>query len=451
MRRSDLHFLYFLPLAFAFSLPLTSALANVVGTDMQNFNTTTSGLDFVTVQSSETLKPGVINLGLFFNYAVNTLPYFDQTAAQNRTNFNDTVLGADLNAGIGLTRNWDFGVSLPQVVNQTVKDQNGARGEFQQTGQTETRINSKYRLFGDDSGGVALIGSLGFNMIQNNPWVGQGGGPIVDLEAAADTTWGRLAYGLNAGYRIRNPGTQIANSQVAPLKDQLIASGAVSYYFPQWNTKLISEIYGSYPSTSTNSNSDRSLSSLELLGGVKHDLTENLALHVGATAGLWRGVASPDWRVYTGLNYTFGPLWGKNDLSDPPIPPERQMVQIIPREPAPQPPVERYRTQNILFAFDSDKMLGNFAAVLAELAQHLRAGFRELVVEGHTDSIGSSAYNSKLSLRRANSIKYYLISKYGLDPRKIRAIGYGEKRPIADNGNYQGRQQNRRVEFEIKR
>ena len=52
------------------------AVANVIGTDTQNFNTTTDGLDFVTVQSSKTLEPGIINFGFFLNYAVNTLPYF---------------------------------------------------------------------------------------------------------------------------------------------------------------------------------------------------------------------------------------------------------------------------------------------------------------------------------------------------------------------------------------
>jgi outer membrane protein OmpA-like peptidoglycan-associated protein len=409
-----------------------AARANVVGSDMQNFNATTSGLDFVTVQSSETLKPGIVNLGLFFNYAVNTLPYFEATSTQSKTNFNDTVLGADLNAGLGLTRNWDMGISFPQILNQTVQDQNGARGEFSQTGSTEVRLNTKYRFYGDDSGGIAGIASIGMNRIQDNPWVGRDGGPSVNLEIAADTTVGRIAYGGNVGYRIRNPGTRIPNSQVAPLKDQGIASAAISYHVPDWNTKFIGELYGSFPTSNSSSNSDRSLSSAEILGGVKHDLTENLALHAG-------------------LNYTFGPLWGQNDLSDPPIPPQKHMVQIIPREPAPQPAVERYRTQKILFVFDSDRMIGNFQDVLDELVQHLSSGFRELVVEGHTDSIGPALYNEKLSLRRANAIRYYLVTKYGMDARKIMTIGFGMRRPIADNGNYQGRQQNRRVEFEIKR
>lgn len=444
---NPLFFLLFAAVAFSPTL----VCANVVGTDMQNFNATTSGLDFVTVHSSETLKPGIVNLGLFLNYAVNTLPYFEATSTQARTTFNDTVLGADLNAGLGLMRDWDIGISFPQVLNQSVKDQFSARGEFEKTGATEVRFNTKYRLFGNDSGGIAFIGSVGMNRIEDNPWVGKDGGPSVNLELAADTTVGRVAYGINGGYRIRNRGTQILNSQVEPLKDQIIASGAVSYHVPDWNTKFIGEVFGSFPAQSTTSNSDRTLSSGEILAGVKHDLTENLALHAGGGAGVVRGVASPDWRVYTGVNYTFGPLWGANDLSDPPIPPQKHMVQIMPREPAPQPPVERYRTQKILFVFDSDQMIGNYAAVLEELAEHLKSGFRELVVEGHTDSIGAALYNEKLSLRRANAIKRYLVSKYNMDARKISPIGFGERRPIADNGNYQGRQQNRRVEFEIKR
>ncbi len=433
---------------FAMNFPL-GASANVIGTDMQNFNATTSGLDFVTVHSSETLRPGIINLGLFFNYAVNTLPYFDSLNTQSRTNFNDTVLGADLNAGIGLMRNWDVGVSFPQILTQSVRDQNGPRGEFVQTGSAEVRLNTKYRLLGDDSGGVAAIASIGLNRIENNPWVGTGGGPTINLEMAADTTIDRIALGANVGYRIRNPGTPIAFSQVQPLKDQIIASGAVSYHVPAWNTKFIGEVFGSFPSQQTTSNSDRTLSSMEALLGAKHDLTQNLALHAGGGAGIIKGVASPDWRVYTGLNYTFGPLWGANELNDQAGASGSHLVKIIPPEPAPQ--VERFRTQHIHFAFDSDEMLGTYAAVLAELVEHLGKGFKQLVIEGHTDSIGSVAYNDRLSLQRANAIKAYLLKKYKIEPQRIATIGYGPRRPVGDNGNYQGRQRNRRVEFEIKR
>lgn len=424
------------------------ASANVVGTDAQNFNPLTSGLDFVTVHSSETLKPGIVNLGLFVNYAVNTLPYYDITP-QNRLNWNDSILGLDLNAGIGLGKNWDAGVSFPQVLRQTVENTAGTRGEFGATGATEIRLNTKYRLFGDDQGGFALVGSVNINRIENNPYVGSNPGPTFNVEAVADTLLNnRIAVGGNVGVRLRNPGERIANSIVIPLKNQFIASAAASYYLPDWDSKVIGEIYGSLPLESSDSFGDRSLTSLEALAGIKHDVTTNLAVHGGLATGLVRGVASPDWRVYTGLNYTFGPIWEKS----PPRPREEPILVPVARAPdEPASVTERFRTQAILFEFDSDKMVGNFAPALQELADHLSSGFRRLVVEGHTDSVGKALYNERLSLRRATAIKNYLVSHHRLEARKIEAIGYGARRPIADNGNFQGRQANRRVEFQITR
>jgi hypothetical protein len=73
---------------------LKSAKANVVGADTQNFNPITSGLDFVTVQSSATLSPWVFNFGYFLNYAVNSLPEYEEGGS--RTNFSDSLLSANL-------------------------------------------------------------------------------------------------------------------------------------------------------------------------------------------------------------------------------------------------------------------------------------------------------------------------------------------------------------------
>lgn len=439
----------------------TVARANVVGPDAQNFNPTTSGLDFVTVQSSETLKPGIFNLGLFLNYAVNSLPYFETN--QQRTDFNDSLLGLDLNAGVGIMPGWDVGISLPHILSQSVEDQAGARGEFEATGGTEIRINTKVRLLGDDSGGVALVASANFSRIENNPYAGEDAGPTFNFEAAADTTVGKIALGANLGYRMRSPGTKIPNSVGNPLGDQIIASAAASYLVADWSTKFIGEVYTSFAAQSSeDANDDRSLSSAELLLGAKHDINTNLALHAGFGTELAQGLASPDYRVYTGLNYTFGPVFKQPIASSKPEPTNKtrttvveeadeELIQQLATEQTADGPVERFRTQAILFEFDSDKMVGNYARVLAELAKYLKGGFRELIVEGHTDSIGSEAYNDKLSLRRAAAIKRYLVQKYGFTPRSVTALGYGERRPIADNGNYQGRQLNRRVEFKLRR
>jgi len=70
--------------------------------------------------------------------------------------------------------------------------------------------------------------------------------------------------------------------------------------------------------------------------------------------------------------------------------------------------------------------------------------FATALVEGHTDSVGSDAYNMKLSDRRAKSVFDYLTSR-GVDPSRLSSVGKGETMPIADNSTAEGRQQNRRV------
>jgi OOP family OmpA-OmpF porin len=66
------------------------------------------------------------------------------------------------------------------------------------------------------------------------------------------------------------------------------------------------------------------------------------------------------------------------------------------------------------------------------------------VVEGHTDSVGNDDYNLKLSQRRADSVRKYLVDK-GVPAARLEAKGYGEAQPVADNKTADGRAQNRRV------
>ncbi len=73
----------------------------------------------------------------------------------------------------------------------------------------------------------------------------------------------------------------------------------------------------------------------------------------------------------------------------------------------------------------------------------------EIEISGHTDNIGSKTYNKKLSQLRANAVKEYLVNK-GIDARRVKAVGYGEERPLASNDDEkEGRELNRRVEFKV--
>ena len=71
------------------------------------------------------------------------------------------------------------------------------------------------------------------------------------------------------------------------------------------------------------------------------------------------------------------------------------------------------------------------------------------VVEGHTDSVGTDAYNQNLSERRANAVRDMLVNQYGVGASRVSSVGYGESRPVADNATAEGRAINRRVEAEV--
>ena len=73
----------------------------------------------------------------------------------------------------------------------------------------------------------------------------------------------------------------------------------------------------------------------------------------------------------------------------------------------------------------------------------------KVVVEGHTDSFGADATNLNLSIKRAESVRTYLIANLGMPANSIKAVGYGETRPIANNENAEGRAKNRRIDIVI--
>ncbi|MFW5756646.1 MAG: OmpA family protein, partial [Tangfeifania sp.] len=103
----------------------------------------------------------------------------------------------------------------------------------------------------------------------------------------------------------------------------------------------------------------------------------------------------------------------------------------------------------ILFAFDSDELSGQAEENITELAATLKDyEDTNILIEGHTDNIGSENYNQELSEERAASVGDEL-KTLGVNSSRITEVGYGEQQPVADNSTEAGRKQNRRVEVAI--
>ena len=121
-----------------------------------------------------------------------------------------------------------------------------------------------------------------------------------------------------------------------------------------------------------------------------------------------------------------------------------------PPPPPPAPKVERtIILDDVLFDFDKSTIKPEAGAILDRLVAFMNENKDKKVnLSGHTDNIGTDAYNQKLSERRANSVRAYIVKK-GVDASRVSAQGFGETKPIADNKTKEGRAKNRRVEIKV--
>ena len=101
------------------------------------------------------------------------------------------------------------------------------------------------------------------------------------------------------------------------------------------------------------------------------------------------------------------------------------------------------------FDFDKAVLKAEGKAKLDDLVGKVKSINLEVIIAvGHTDSVGSDAYNQKLSVKRAEAVKAYLVTK-GIEKNRVYTEGKGEKQPVADNKTTEGRAKNRRVEIEV--
>jgi outer membrane protein OmpA-like peptidoglycan-associated protein len=115
------------------------------------------------------------------------------------------------------------------------------------------------------------------------------------------------------------------------------------------------------------------------------------------------------------------------------------------------PPVNLTIPNRVVFDFGSATIRAEAEPVLVKLSGLLRRIGRRAIVGGHTDSIGSAGYNTRLSERRAKAVRAFLVQRGKVSPLLLAAVGYGESAPLDTNSTALGRQRNRRVTLRVVR
>jgi len=158
--------------------------------------------------------------------------------------------------------------------------------------------------------------------------------------------------------------------------------------------------------------------------------------------------------TYTTIGVGVGYEWGReeDELEMPAAPPPPPaMAEAPPPAPAPAPPVARKKIvlRGVNFDFDKSAIRSDAKPVLDAAIQTLKEeGGVAVIAEGHTDAVGSDAYNQRLSMRRADAVRDYLVAG-GISASRIKVEGHGESRPVATNDTEDGRAQNRRTELRV--
>ena len=137
-------------------------------------------------------------------------------------------------------------------------------------------------------------------------------------------------------------------------------------------------------------------------------------------------------------------------VAPPPPPPAPVVAPVAPPAP-PAPPAATKVTYaaDAFFDFNKSVIKPEGKAKLDDLVGKIKDINLEVIIAvGHTDAVGGDAYNQKLSIRRSEAVKAYLVSK-GIEKNRVYTEGKGEKQPVADNKTAEGRAKNRRVEIEV--
>lgn len=262
------------------------------------------------------------------------------------------------------------------------------------------------------------------------------------------TTSGNGVLNGQAGFR----GVNLDLLGQLPLSQRLSLLGRVGMHYTKTNT----EFSGNRLLGSTNTHASERKLNAKLGLGLEYKFSEALALRGEVERYRLNDAVGNrgDADLYSvSLVYKLGRPASATPAYQPApevAPVVAMPAPLIEAKPAPAPVSEKVSfASEALFDFDQSTLKPQGKAALDQLLAQLTGMDLEVIVTvGHTDAVGSDAYNQKLSQRRAEAVKAYLVAQ-GVETSRVYTEGKGETQPVADNTTAAGRAKNRRVTVEV--
>lgn len=418
---------------------LLAPLNSWAGSDAnaQNFNPAIDTSKNFTVYSSQTMQQWQWGAGMFLNYAYRPVEF--GVAGTRIAGIIDHLVMADAWATLGVMDWMQIGLDIPVALYEKYFDPSLPPGTA--PGQSlarmgDIRLEMKFRLLNDilHPVGLAIRPFITFPTGSGAKLTGSstptGGASLIFDAHFAE----RVFLAVNFGFLFRGS-ARPANLNVQ-MANQFLYSLGLAVKALEW-MYITGEIFGTAKASDLFGNEAET--PLEALGGFRFWPKDYLRVSVAGGAGITFGYGSPDFRGVLEVSYI-----------------KPRVVDLPPPPPPPPPPIVRVEerriviTEKIHFEFDKARIrpisFHILDAVVDVLQRH--PAILRVQIEGHTDAVGTDAYNMRLSQRRSNSVMQYLTA-HGVAANRLVAKGFGESVPIDTNDTALGRARNRRTEFKI--
>lgn len=275
-----------------------------------------------------------------------------------------------------------------------------------------------------------------------------------------------VGYGLTDNLAAELNYTRISSMNTLAGRDRLRALRLDMLYTVDNSIGVMSPFFvGGLGDSKFDSNHD---TTLNLGAGVKYRFNDRIEWRTAARTFFGFDDGTYDFGIDTGLLFRLGAAPAPARVEPSPMPAAAQVVDTdgdgVPddRDACPNTPrnyavdergcpivieeVARIEL-SVQFEFDRSEVRAEYFDDIRRVADFLNQHDDVVAeLEGHTCNMGEEDYNQGLSERRANAVRQVLIDRFGVSPARVSAAGYGEARPVADNGTLDGRVRNRRVE-----